>query len=393
MGCFGAKCTISGLPIEEGDSVRFLLLTKSPYEDGVPVGMSHFWTPRTYPLQGKYNNYGGVNQVEEGPQRDVWLEAFRYDLVPTGPGDNSRRMRVVKKITWEQMTDALRERRIKVRSHVEDVSMGDLKRLMKRTDKLLGRTPDPNPTIAAAPPVPEGIPTRARVEALLQEHGFQVSAGLVLPDCAGGYLVDKRRFGEIRVRFEGWGRENFDKEVEFLEKVLPVLNAAYVAMMSAGYGEYHGKAEILVRVKPGTQNWSGHPKDKNPSIEVSQVMIREDVWQALLQIHSGGQSISHTYAQIDQGTMDNRYLKVGDAIPFVVGPNTHWHLLGRKGPMSREFLRSAAEFAHIYRLLSWLDYFWHPTTDGHQETAWSKHFEALTAFAEIAMKRAKKKVR
>src|ERR1700679_1048029 len=88
MGEFSATCAVSGLPIEEGDDVRIFLLTANPFDEG-PCTMDGVWVPRTYPLRAAYDMFGGVTDVEEGPQRDVWLEALKLDVVPKGWGRNT----------------------------------------------------------------------------------------------------------------------------------------------------------------------------------------------------------------------------------------------------------------------------------------------------------------
>lgn len=77
------SCAMSGLPIEEGEEARVLLLTESPF--GVPRHGSitdiDLWFPRTPPLRCVYDGHGGAEQVEVGPQKDVWMMAFGLDLV------------------------------------------------------------------------------------------------------------------------------------------------------------------------------------------------------------------------------------------------------------------------------------------------------------------------
>ena len=399
MGCFGAMCAISGLPIEAGDPVRFL--TKSPFEDGVPVGMNHFWCPRTYPLKGVYNNYGGVAKVEDEKHKQAWLDALAYDVIPRGVGDNTvHDVSVAKKMTWDDLQVALRERRILVRSHVDDIAWAERD---LREDKdllealaLLGKSlPKPNPKPKKV--LPEGIPTRVRVEKILRVAGFQISeSGQKLFTGPGGFLVNTRRFGEVRVRFESWSRENFGKDESFLQKALPALAETYAVLLSAGYGNYSHGPEILVRVKPGTKDWSGGRQgEKNKGLEVTQVMIREDVWQALLQVPCGKTSVVYAYTLIDKygrgGGADVPDFKLHDGLPYVLGTSSHWYLMGKEGPYPREFLLAAAEFKHVIGLLSYLGYYWRATIDGHQETFWGKHFEVLEALTGIAYKKANKR--
>jgi len=84
MGSYDGTCAVSGLPIASGAPVRFMLLCESPYEKELVCQITDVWFPRTLPLKGEYDSYGSVCNVQEGLQRDVWLEALQYDLHEVG---------------------------------------------------------------------------------------------------------------------------------------------------------------------------------------------------------------------------------------------------------------------------------------------------------------------
>lgn len=89
MGSFSSTCCISGLPITYGTPVRWLLLTQNPYWDGGFVCYSNGrWVPRTWPIR-VYNDYGSIENWEEGPLLDSIMKGFELDLVEVGVGDNS----------------------------------------------------------------------------------------------------------------------------------------------------------------------------------------------------------------------------------------------------------------------------------------------------------------
>lgn len=92
MGSFAVRCAVSGLPIEFEDPrtpVRALLLVENPWAKMEPYGItaSPPWIPRTFPLRAVCDGSGGIEQVQEGPERDVWLEGLNEDLIER-PGDD-----------------------------------------------------------------------------------------------------------------------------------------------------------------------------------------------------------------------------------------------------------------------------------------------------------------
>lgn len=85
MGEFPVNCVVSGLPIEPGNPILFLLLTQSPYhKDVFASGACLFhdlWFARTPPIRGVYNGYGFI---EHGPStlfETIWLAGFQLDLI------------------------------------------------------------------------------------------------------------------------------------------------------------------------------------------------------------------------------------------------------------------------------------------------------------------------
>jgi hypothetical protein len=81
MGSFASTCCISGLPINNGDAVRWFLLNQSPYNSPVTCYIYNLWNPRTWPIKAAYDDYGSIRDWETGPLLDVILEGFQEDLV------------------------------------------------------------------------------------------------------------------------------------------------------------------------------------------------------------------------------------------------------------------------------------------------------------------------
>ena len=123
MGSFAYTCSVSGLPIECGDKVRFMLVSSSPYckgnEGGIICTSTDRWFPRTFPIKAKYNDYGSVDNVEDGIGRDLWMEGFQDDLLSVGQGENPYHDPPTSKdMSFDQLLTALVEDRVRVKSDV-----------------------------------------------------------------------------------------------------------------------------------------------------------------------------------------------------------------------------------------------------------------------------------
>lgn len=81
MGCFNVACSISKLSINHGDPIVFVpLLSKTHgysrsldcYADRMLIYSNAIYNPMTFPIKGKYNDYGSIEDVE----RDANVEAI-----------------------------------------------------------------------------------------------------------------------------------------------------------------------------------------------------------------------------------------------------------------------------------------------------------------------------
>jgi hypothetical protein len=439
MGSFSYTCAVSGLPIEAGDEVRYLLVTENPYEDSRACYMHDVWVPRTFPLRAKYNDYGSVDDVQDGPERDAWLDGFQIDLVEKGWGDNSAHdVSVKKNMTFDDLLHAIVEGRVHIKreSHHEQMAFDEAFKLLDKANEELGLPKRPK---LFGRKIPKGVPTMKRIERVLTKAGLPLYGKAF----SQGFMIDKVAYGEVRVRWHGNGAE-WAKDAEWLGKVETLLKDKYATMISAGEGAYAHAADLAVRPKPGTKDFHGRKglgRSKKP-LAVNHVMIREDVWQALLtlKVESWGsddgtkfhtihnyysyadafieavrayeaetakrhQAITDDYKSMGKAPPVDRFLLdshmrrhhmeamwknpiaaiyAKDAVPFSVGLATHWDLLAKKGPLTREFVRTAAEFAFIQRILGVTRYWWRPSYSvGPQFGEWERHEELHTALAKV----------
>ncbi len=393
MGSFDYTCAVSGLPIGAGDDVRLMLLTQNPYHHGkkagaMTCGMNDVWFPRTFPLRGKYDDYGGVDRIQGPAQQAAWLAGFKVDLVQTGVGDNACHDVAAKKsMPLDKLLDAVREGRIHVRQDVGDRDTEEERKLFRAMRQKEGK-----------PLIPIGIPTRIRVERALVKAGIKIGEGYL-----DGVLVNRVNANTVRVR-----SGNFDGQAE-LSKIRDLLADRWAGMVRCGTGPSADTAELILCPLPGVRH---RPPRRRPSaLPVASAVIREDVWQAICamptqkgygappSIESAIQSVQETWAtSIEDTNILRRFMLsrdtmvASDRIPFTVGLGTHWWAmvdLWKAGSVSAEerdeFLRTAAELTCITHWLAMTRYQWRPSSaSGPQSGHYDLHAALLSAFASIA---------
>jgi hypothetical protein len=267
MGSFNSACIVSGLPIEAGDKVRFLVLARSalhPDGNDHPHYVNGRWQLFGVPVRAEYNDYGSVENIEDGYAKSFLLSRLKAHSVEIGVGDNQcHDSEVVEEMDEESWLDALWEGRVRVRECRPRSPGGDSRW---------------EPTA--------GVPTFKRIKEALASAGHPVRSR---DQPTPGFLVDDASPGFVRVRCGGYG-EGLD-----IVSVIPALQeAGYAVMTVAGSGSYASRAELLVgplppkddnvhiRVRPyGSEEEIPHTMAVRPA---SQAMIREDVWQLLLSL-------------------------------------------------------------------------------------------------------------
>ncbi len=300
MGSFNATCCASGLPIGDGTPVRFFLLGKSTGGvRGQGLEITSEWFPRTFPLRAVYDDYGSVEKVETGIQQELWLEGLRYDVQEIGWGDNQYHDPPVSKgMSFDEMLTILRKGRL----NAERVSDLSILHQLSREERIRGqmvRAGLPKEYVPqAAKPIakvveeqdkkvwePEnGVPTIQRVCHQIATSGLSL---YTMQSDQHGYMVSEERPATVLVR---WSGSNFDaNHQERLNALLPVLSSSYACMVTVGSGD--NDTEVVVRPKAGLKTKEGWPvrqylprPEKDPYIPIQMAMIREDVWQALIDL-------------------------------------------------------------------------------------------------------------
>jgi len=408
MGSFSYTCALSGLPIETGDKVRYLLLTQSPYEYSIGT-MNDAWLARTFPIKAYYNDYGSVEDVEEGIGKDLWMEGFKIDLVSVGLGENTcHDISTSKNMSFDDMLEAIVEHRIKVKRTVDFYDHYD-KREFRTKTRI-------------------GVPTMQRVRKLLKHNGFNiVNRGFE----EEGYIIDKLKYGKIRVRFSFAGK-NWHKDEKFLKLVQPCLKE-YSTVIVAGQGS--NIADLLVYPKPGIKDWNGvNSFSAKPTLKVDHAMIREDVWQeiintplniysdksitiqdyysAITKIYTKCQEILSEHSKQYKGDINSSTFKlsiqykfqslayskewesnpvifwlVQTGTPYVITIVEHWKLLIYKGlPLDEVMpvLYEMAEFIYVMNYMMLLRFYWMPSNGcGPQNGMWNNHKQFLESLLRV----------
>lgn len=386
MGSFAFTCCVSGLPIEVGDEVRYFLLTENKYGELACYVHDH-WNPRTWPIKAKYNDYGSIEDWEEGPLVDAIIEGFRLDLIEKGTGSNQYHdVPIRKKMTFKNVLDAVKEDRLTVDSEAPE---RESKRQMKEWYESHGLAKD------RERPTPPWYPTLQNVERLL---GSSVE----------NYCVDEKG-DSIRVRIAGYGKDTI------LEEAQKLLEKDFLTIIVAGEVNSSGR-ELRCFMKPGRDEQGYdryyYKRPEGKELRIKQAMIREDVWQALLKIpieswyykdnsiEAYRKSVCEFIEKsklrpktfIDDLELESSgretlgcELLAKDKLPYDNGLASHAKLLKASGNWNDEFAILVAEFTYIWDVLGTIRCMWRPSTScGPQFGEWQTHETYSLAMAEIA---------
>ena len=386
MGSFDYTCNISGLPIQAGDPVRFLMLTENPfYQPGAHTCYMHdIWVPRAFPLKAVYNDYGSVEGLEEDFSLNLWHLGLQRDLIEQGTGDNAcLHVPTSKDMETEELLQALWEGRILVKG---------LETVEERAEVMKGLMPELHP----------GVPTMARVKEVIEKAGLPLAEEYP----SEGFLVDLYPNQFVRVR---WSGEN---QILKLSEFQPHLGS-FATVVTTGSGSYSDPAELLVAPKPlpGGEHYNVlFHKEESRNLHVVQAMVREDVWQVLLEMrfqnwnkkippdYPSWRKLADDFWQAIKGITEEEgaiptwlrmeHLQRENPVAaflkdegFVTGLGTHLEIALKENPEGEElekFLDSVAEMAFIQYILMQIRHQWRAGTScGPQWGEWAMHKEYL----------------
>lgn len=290
MGSFSQTCVVSRLPIEAGDPIRVVLLNHSHYKSGRHMDS---WSIRSAPIKGVYDDYGGVENVDEtGLAARLALAQFRRDMVNTPWGNNlCHDVPLSETSTLSEIFTGIWESRVLAKS-TDSRSLPKVK-------------------------VPKGIPTWKRVAKALGQAGVKE------------FTCNRVAYGLVRVRREGF---SYQGKAEWLAAVSQALRPHYRVEEKYEHGaKYHGElrddnktfdvwllvtpldgpmppvnphqalrdANLLHRIEErhGERDFRLRPQT------VGWAFIREDVWQRLLKLEG------KLYSWESVPTVENLFVK------------------------------------------------------------------------------------
>jgi len=403
MGSFAMTCAVSDLPIEDGDKVRYLLLSSNPYvEENIKCYVTGLWFPRTYPIQAVYNDYGSIDKVVQPNLCQGFLDGLKIDMVEKGWGDNSVHDVPTKKdMTFSQMLEAVWEGRISVSGNIREPYISDI------LDK------------DCSPKAKEGVPNLANIEALICDNGYSIYDG---GSYDNAFMVDEEDYansGRVRVRTAG-----YSEKVRDLSKIASAAKkAGYAVMLTKGTGNYADAVDLLIRPLPGTKDYHHASRKDDRELQVGQCMIREDVWQVLVsyskrylkkfkeeaakswessiplppapdglmdELEKSEPGIRAFLDKMRRDHSEYGQLFSKDAIPFTVGlgrafsevVKNHENITDEE---KEYFIQAAAEMACIQMTLSNIRYMWRPSySNGPQFGEWDLHAKILKDFHTLA---------
>jgi hypothetical protein len=367
--------------------------------------MTGIWVPRTFPLKARYDDYGRATELEEGPAKEVWRDGFQYDLLERGTGDNSvHDVPVRKGMSFEKLMLAIRESRLRVKkTSLLECRLG---KAVSEAKKLLEFSEEEIPEVLRDPPkktLNYGIPTIKRVRRILKKAGFKVED----QGFKGGYLINKKSFGFIRVRSES----NANALTE-LALIQPVLGERFGVEISSGTGVYSGGPMLVVTPKLDSNpvepisfedGRKFRERGNRNKLTVAHAMVREDVWQALLKInpirveefkqlardmHEKVQGDPPKSRLMFQHKLEGNLVSAWLAEEFVIGHLSHYLLFLELNPSEEElsqFTDTIAETVFIQNILASTRYQYRPSTSvGPQFGEWGRHVAFLNALAGVA---------
>lgn len=84
MGCWNETCAITQMPIHVGDPVVLVFLTKVDRHAENHNGFCHvndIWTPKFLPVFGEYDDYGGLEEIQENWNTEYIVDSLKSELM------------------------------------------------------------------------------------------------------------------------------------------------------------------------------------------------------------------------------------------------------------------------------------------------------------------------
>lgn len=127
MGCWNETCGVTQLPINHGDKVRVFVLFSSECWRGAAGGGTCYttdrWTPIGAPVQGVYDDYGGIEKIVNNDASKFLLKIIRERWVPV-EDDKDEKIPPVNKLTLGQVLHFIERDRAKYKPYFKEENLG-----------------------------------------------------------------------------------------------------------------------------------------------------------------------------------------------------------------------------------------------------------------------------
>jgi hypothetical protein len=331
-----------------------MLLCESPYEKELVCQITDVWFPRTLPLKGEYDSYGSVCNVQEGLQRDVWLEALQYDLHEVG---GTRGAPTSKAMSFQDLLDAARESRLMVMRKSPLSEYGFFfDRKEEGVNKLFIAAGMPE--LCSPPrkwreptPSPDWLPTISSLQEIITAAGENIFNNFHAP----GYTLANERHGSIIISWMGCG-DTTTNSITKLEQIQQLLAGRFSTMITCSSNYRSNSAELMVRPLPadGEHRDIGVQKEDRP-LNLQIAMIREDVWAALVAV---GKTLTFQKPFDQQGPSNQ---VIGQ-----VSLGTHWEFIQEKIKEAGideagKLEEVCSDFWYVSLVLNATRYLWRPS--------------------------------
>lgn len=244
------KCGISNMPIIDGDNVRLTFLVKR----------KETWYPRFISIKCKY--YDSKIELTEDTFVNFVVDSFKNDLIERETGNNLLHdVPITKDMDFHKLIDSIYEKRLFV------------------YDDLIYKNEKCETTLEVNH---QNVPTKKSIESFINEI-----------DDINNFNITKLQENEFIVRCCSYGDSS--KKLTLLQKKL----VDFSTMLSA-----HDWDEVILHVKPkrlktdkdgfyhyGLAEKSPYDFTTNHSLPISFMMIKENVWQGMLQLKNNKSTI------------------------------------------------------------------------------------------------------
>lgn len=269
MGSYDYTCSVSNLPIGHGVPVKFLTLIESPHD---PFNLSLFCLP----ISCKYNDYGSIENYDlNNIDVKLFLEMMKVYAVEKPLGENKYHDPLVSSdMSFDSWLSAMRSNAVGI--HKESYSNSSFSN--KKIDKndLPGK---------------KGKPTWERIQKQIELKGFIIGPN--------GYSANEVFHGCVKVKYNNYCKHDEGKEK--LTLIKEALGEEYNTIFVPGEGSSVWSVEMLVFPHTNDNYDCDDPHsitysfDIKDSLKIYQAIVREDVWNYLVNLKVKDYDILHSF--------------------------------------------------------------------------------------------------